>query len=167
MSTIILSSFIHIIIVFALAPLFTGIIRKCKASFQGRTGASIIQPYGDLVKLFRKDEVISPDASWVFRSAPYIIFGATAAALSGIPILFAGESASAGNIFVFVYLLAVATFFTALAGMDTGSSFGGFGSSREMSLSALAEAALVFSLVPLALRKFRNDNASASCRSRH
>lgn len=149
--TILISSFIHIAVIVALAPLFVGIIRKSKASLQGRQGASVLQPYGDLSKLFKKDEVISPDASWVFRIAPYIIFGATMVALSGLPLLFAGESTSFGNMFVFVYMLAVATFFTALAGMDTGSSFGGFGSSREMSLSALAEAALVFSLAPLAL----------------
>jgi formate hydrogenlyase subunit 4 len=149
--TIFISSFIHIAVIAVLAPLFVGVIRKCKASLQGREGASIIQPYGDLMKLFKKDEVISSDASWIFRLAPYIIFGATFAAMSALPLLFAGESTSFGNMFVFVYILAVATFFTALAGMDTGSSFGGFGSSREMSLSALAEAALVFSLAPLAL----------------
>lgn len=148
---IIILSFIHVALVFLFAPLFVGVIRKCKAAFQGRVGASIWQPYGDLAKLFRKDEVISSDASWVFRVVPYVIFGGTAAAFSGIPFLFAGTSVSAGNIFAFVYLLAIVTFFIALAGMDTGSSFGGFGSSREMSLSALAEAALVFSLVPLAL----------------
>lgn len=148
---IIFSAFIHVAAVAVFAPLFVGVIRKGKARLQGRRGASIFQPYGDLQKLFRKDEVLSPDASWVFRLSPYIIFGATAAAVSGIPILFAGESVSAGNLFVFVYMLAVGTFFTALAGMDTGSSFGGFGSSREMSLSALAEAALVFSFLPLAL----------------
>lgn len=144
----------HALVIAILAPAFVGVVRKCKASLQGRTGASIFQPYGDLQKLFSKDETISPDTSWVFRHAPYIIFGATAVAVSGIPILFAGESElsfAAGNIFVFVYMLAVGTFFTALAGMDMGSAFGGFGSSREMSLSALAEAALVFSLVPLAL----------------
>ncbi len=148
---IIILLFIHALVITALSPLFVGIIRKCKARLQGREGASIFQPYGDLQKLFRKDEVISTDASWVFRHAPYIIFGAMAAAVSGIPLLVAGETSSMGNLFVFVYLLAVGTFFTALAGMDTGSSFGGFGSSREMSLSALSEAALVFSFIPLAL----------------
>jgi formate hydrogenlyase subunit 4 len=151
MSFSIVSSLIHVLIVVALAPGFVGIIRKSKAFLQGRQGARITQPYLDLNKLFNKDEVHSPDASWVFRHAPYVIFGATAVALSGIPILFAGESGTTGNLFVFVYALAVSTFFTALAGMDTGSSFGGFGSSREMSLSALAEAALVFSFVPLVL----------------
>lgn len=148
---IIISSFIPVIVIFIFSPLFVGIIRKCKALFQGREGASIIQPYSDLQKLFRKDEYISPDASWVFRIAPCVIFSVTAVAMSGIPLLFAGKNLSTGNIFVFVYLLAAGTFFIALAGMDTGSSFSGFGSSREMSLSALAEAALVFSFVPLAL----------------
>jgi formate hydrogenlyase subunit 4 len=149
--SIFISLIIHAVIVVVFAPLLIGFIRKNKALFQGRVGASVFQPYGDLQKLFKKDEVISPDASWVFRIAPYIIFAATVTALSGIPILFAGESFSTGDFFVFVYLLAVGTFFLSLAGMDTGSAFGGFGSSREMSLSALTEAALVFSLVPLAL----------------
>lgn len=149
--SIIISSFIHLFVILAFAPGVVGIIRRCKALLQGRRGASVLQPYGDLRKLFKKDEVISSDASWVFRSAPYIIFGATATALSGIPILFAGESVSTGNLFVFVYTFAIVAFFTALAGIDTGSSFGGFGSSREMSLSALVEAALIFSFIPLAL----------------
>jgi formate hydrogenlyase subunit 4 len=43
--------------------------------------------------------------------------------------------------------LALATFFLALAGMDTGSGFGGFGSSREMTMAALAEGGLFFSLL--------------------
>ena len=35
-----------------------------------------------------------------------------------------------------VYLLALGRFFLALGGLDTGSSFGGLGSSREMTISA-------------------------------
>ena len=41
-----------------------------------------------------------------------------------------------------VYLLALGRFFLALGGLDTGSSFGGLGSSREMTISAIAEPAL-------------------------
>ena len=55
------------------------------------------------------------------------------------------------DILVIVYMLALGTFFLALAGMDTGSAFGGFGSSREMTISTLAEGGLVFSLLATAL----------------
>ena len=50
-----------------------------------------------------------------------------------------------------VYLVALGTFLLALAGIDTGSAFGGFGSSREMLVAALTEGGLVLSLLTLAL----------------
>jgi formate hydrogenlyase subunit 4 len=142
---------LHALVIMTLSPLFVGVIRKLKAHYQNRQGASVFQPYRDLRKLFGKDEVISEDASWVFRYAPYVIFGTTLVVSAGIPILFAQNSGSLGNLFVFVYTLALGTFFLALAGIDAASAFGGFGSSREMSLSAIAEAVLLFSLLPLAL----------------
>ncbi len=140
----------HVCFIVVLSPLLVGVIRKIKAWYQGRVGARILQPYADLRKLFGKDEVLPEDASWVFRYAPYIIFSSTALAGAGVPILVGvGSTATLGNIFVFVYLLAIATFFLALAGIDSGSAFGGFGSSREVSLSAIAEAVLLCSLIPL------------------
>jgi formate hydrogenlyase subunit 4 len=142
----------HVCFIVALSPLLVGVIRKIKAWYQGRVGARVLQPYADLRKLFGKDEVLPEDASWVFRYAPYLIFGSTALAGAGVPILVGvGSTATLGNIFVFVYLLAIATFFLALAGIDSGSAFGGFGSSREVSLSAIAEAVLLCSLIPLAV----------------
>ncbi len=148
-----LTSVINALLVTALSPLIIGVIRKTKARLQGRVGASIFQPYRDMRKLFGKDEVIASDASWIFRLAPYFVFATTLVISAGIPFVLSqpAQNITSGNIFVFAYLLALGTFFLALAGMDTGSSFGGFGSSREMSLSALAEGALVFSLIPLAL----------------
>ncbi|OHA66856.1 MAG: hypothetical protein A3E07_03675 [Candidatus Wildermuthbacteria bacterium RIFCSPHIGHO2_12_FULL_45_9] len=142
---------IQLLLIPLFSPLCVGIIRKIKARMQNRQGASIFQPYKDLWKLLHKDEVISQDASWVFRFAPFVVFGATLAAAAGIPtvtILMAQSFTS--DIIVFIGVLAVGTFFLALAGMDTGSAFGGFGSSREMTISALAEGGLMFSLLALA-----------------
>jgi formate hydrogenlyase subunit 4 len=136
----------------AISPLGMGIINKVKALMQNRRGATIFQPYKDLWKLFHKDEVISADASWVFRLAPVIIFSATVVVGASVPLFVAASPiGAAGDMLLVVYTLAVATFFLALAGMDTGSAFGGFGSSREMTLSALAEGGLIFSFVSLAL----------------
>lgn len=136
----------------ALSPLCVGMINKVKAKFQNRDGASVFQPYKDLWKLMHKDEVISFDASWIFRFAPFIIFAATLVIGASIP-LFASflRNTLTGDLLVVVYTLALGTFFLALAGMDTGSGFGGFGSSREMAVSALAEGGLILALFTAAL----------------
>lgn len=143
---------IQLIIVPALSPLCIGLIRKIKARLQNRQGASIIQPYKDLWKLLHKDEVISVDASWIFRCAPYLIFAVTLVVAASIPI-FASflRNEFTSDILVIIYLLAIGTFFIALAGMDTGSAFGGFGSSRDTTVAALSEGGFLFALLTLVL----------------
>ncbi|MFA5947650.1 MAG: NADH-quinone oxidoreductase subunit H [Candidatus Gracilibacteria bacterium] len=143
---------IQIVLTPLASPLCIGIIKKIKAKFQNRQGASIFQPYRDLWKLLHKDEIISKDASWIFRSAPFIIFTITLIVGACIP-LFASffKEMQINDFLIIVYALSISTFFLALAGMDTGSAFGGFGSSREMTISALAEGGLIFSFLTVAL----------------
>ncbi len=143
---------VQLLLIPAAAPFMIGMTRKFKALMQGREGASIFQPYRDLYKLFNKDEVVSRDASWVFLVAPYIIFAVMLVVGASIPLI----SSAFPNMFtsdflLVVYLLAVATFFLALAGVDTGGGFGGFGSSREMFVASLTEGGLLLSLLALAL----------------
>jgi len=140
---------LQIVMVPLLAPLGIGIINKLKAKMQNRHGASIFQPYRNLRKLFHKDEVISRDASWIFYLAPFIIFGVTLVLGASIPLFTSALHAPTSDFLMVIYLLAIGTFFLALAGMDVGGGFGGFGSSREMTLSALAEGGLIFSMVTL------------------
>lgn len=142
----------QIVCIPALSPLAIGVIRKIKAAFQNRKGASVLQPYRDIWKLLHKDEVISADASWIFRFAPLAIFSITLVVGASVP-LFASFLANGftSDILVIVYLMAAATFFVACAGMDAGSAFGGFGSSREMTVAALAEGGLILSLLTVAL----------------
>ncbi len=136
----------------AFSPLCIGCIRKVKAKLQNRQGASVFQPYADLWKLFHKDEIISSHASWIFRIAPFLIFTITLVIAASIPV--AGLSntlAPAGDFLVVVYLLALSSFILALAGMDAASAFGGFGSSREMTVASLAEGGFVLSLLTAAI----------------
>jgi formate hydrogenlyase subunit 4 len=134
------------------SPLGIGIIKKIKARLQNRQGASILQPYKDLWKLLHKVEVVSVDASWIFKYAPLVLFSVTIIIGASIPIItLIPWNTVSSDMLVIIYTLAIGTFFLALAGMDTGSAFGGFGSSREMTLSALAEGGLVFSLLTLSL----------------
>src|SRR3989339_281434 len=143
---------IQIILIPAISPFFFGVTRKIKAKFQNRKGASIFQPYRDLWKLFHKDEIISKDASWIFRFSPYIILALTIIVGACIPLIsLITKNNYLGDFLVIVYLLALGTFFLALSGMDTGGGFGGFGSSREMTVAALTEGGLICSLLTLSL----------------
>lgn len=150
--TNILTWIIQLALIPALSPLFVGIIRKVKARLQNRSGASIFQPYRDLKKLFGKDEVISRDSSWIFKFMPYILFATTFIVSIGLPIFSTVlKNTITGDFLVLIYMLAIGTFFLALAGIDAGSAFGGFGSSREMTVAALAEAGLIFSMLTLSI----------------
>lgn len=134
------------------APLIVGIIRTVKARMAGRKGASVLQPYRDILKLFRKDEVISKDASWISRFAPFVIFATTLFAAALVPVIPGSTLMGApDDLFVVISLIALGTFFLALLGLDAGGTFGGLGSSREMTLASLAEGGLLFTLLPLAL----------------
>lgn len=143
---------IQALLIPALSPLVVGIIRKFKAHLQNREGASIFQPYADLKKLFSKDEVISKDASWVFRVMPYVLFASTILICLGLPLLTTAINLSPiGDFLVLIYVFAFGTFFLALAGIDVGGAFGGFGSSREMTIASLAEGGFIFSLLTLSI----------------
>ncbi len=142
----------QVIVLLAISPFLVGLIRKVKAQLQCRQGASVFQPYADLAKLFRKQPVISTASSWIFTATPYILFASTLAAGLLVPT-FASQTPLnfAGNIIALVYLLALGTFFLILAGLDTGSAFGGMGSSREALVVSLTEPAMILSIFAIAL----------------
>ena len=134
------------------APLLRGVVSKMKARIQRRQGASIWRPYAELGKLFRKEDLVPPLASPVFRMAPRIVFSATAVAALLIPVfqpsaLLGGP----GDFLLLVYTLALARFFLVLGAMDGGGAFGGMGGSREVLVSALAEAPLLLGLTALGI----------------
>jgi formate hydrogenlyase subunit 4 len=136
----------------ALAPGLVGLIRWLKARLQGRSGPAPWQPYFELRKLFAKEVVVSHTASWVFQATPFVVFGTTVAVASLVPIALAlPDPLVIGDLFAVVYLLLLGTFFLALAGLDTGSPFGGMGASREMTVVALTEPTVAMSIVALAL----------------
>jgi len=142
----------QIIVLLAVSPFLVGLIRKVKARFQCRRGANVFQPYADLAKLFRKQPVISTSSSWVFTATPYILFTSTLAAGLLVPTFTSQTPLNfAGNIIALVYLLAIGTFFLILAGLDTGSAFGGMGSSREAIVASLTEPAMILSIFAIAL----------------
>ncbi|MGB8363325.1 MAG: respiratory chain complex I subunit 1 family protein [Rhizomicrobium sp.] len=142
----------QMLLVLALAPLLTGIIRKAKARLLRRQGPSVIQPYRDLWKLSCKDVVLADNASWLFRATPYLVFAATWVAAALVPTFATGLQFSwSADLIAITALLGSARFFLALAGMDIGTSFGGIGSSREVMIASLAEPAMIMIAFTLAI----------------
>ncbi|HEY0330399.1 MAG TPA: NADH-quinone oxidoreductase subunit H, partial [Rhodopseudomonas sp.] len=143
---------IQMLLVFLLAPLLTGFIRKVKARLMRRKGPSILQPYRDLLRLLRKEVVLADNASWLFRATPYLTFAAIWVAAALVPTFATGLLFNwTADLIVIVALLGTARFFLALAGMDIGTAFGGLGSSREVMIAALAEPAMLLIVFCVAL----------------
>ena len=135
-----------------LAPLLKTAIKKMKARLQNRQGPPLLQGHYDLAKLFRKEPVRSATASWVFIAGPRVYFGAAVAATTLVPVIMAAAPLeSAGGILLLVGALALGRFALATAALDTGSAFGGMGASRDMTIAALAEPALMLGLFTSAL----------------
>jgi formate hydrogenlyase subunit 4 len=144
--------FVQMLLVLALSPLLTGLVRKVKARLTRRKGPPLLQPYRDLVRLMRKDVVLAESSSWLFRVIPYAVFAGTWVAASLIPTFRTGLLFSwTADLIAIVALLGSARFFLALAGMDVGTSFGGIGTSREMMIASLAEPAMLMIVFTLAL----------------
>ena len=143
---------LHTLVAVALAPALVGFIRWLKARLQGRRGAAAWQPYFEIRKLFGKEVVVSHTASWIFNVTPFVVFGTSVLVASLVPLIVAPSGPFlVGDLFATVYLLLLGTFFLALAGLDTGSPFGGMGASREMTVVALTEPTVALSIVALAL----------------
>lgn len=136
----------------AAAPLLSGWMKVVKCRLQNRSAPAVLQPYRDLAKLFGKTLVLADQASWLFRATPYIVFGATALAAAVIPLVAVRlPTAAIADVIVLVGFFALARFFLALAAMDIGTAFGGMGASREMTVSSLAEPALLMAVFTLAM----------------
>ena len=135
------------------APLLVGLVRALKARLTGRRGPDPWQPYLDILKQLRKEAVISTTASWLFRLTPFVLVATMLVAATVVPVLVTRPALSfAGGIMLLMYLFMLGTFFLALAGLDSGSAFGGMGSSREVAVAALAEPTVMLAVFALALR---------------
>ena len=157
----VLAIILQTLLLLALAPLISGCIRNWKAKLQNRCGPPVWQPYFDLVKFLRKDMVISEHASWIFRATPYVLLISTLLAGLMMPLISVSAPLSLfGGALAFVGLLALGRFFLALGGLDVASTFGGMGSSREMTIAAIAEPALMLAVFTVAITADKSTNLS-------
>lgn len=134
-----------VLLLFA-APLVAGIIKKLKALMQNRIGASIWQEYVDLYKWWRKPTMVTPYTSCLFTAAPCVYFVSSLVAACMLPNFLQGNI-SLGNVFVFVYVLALGRFFMIVASVDAATAFGGMGGSREVYVAAFVEPVIMLAIL--------------------
>lgn len=142
---------LKVIVVLTFPPLVLGVIARTKARFAGRVGPPLLQPYFDLIKLFRKDTVISKTTTWMFVAGPAIALVCALVSAAIVPI---GDGHALwsfdGDFIALAYLLGLSRFFTMAAALDTGSSFEGMGAAREATFACLAEPAFVLGMLAVA-----------------
>lgn len=143
----------QILTVLIFAPLIKGVIERGEHIVQSKRGPSVLQPYFDYWKLLRKGSVVSEHASWIFWIAPYLAFLTPLLVATLIPVLTAYPLPYAfmGDMLAGGFILGLGGFFTSLAALDTGSPFGGMGSSRARVVSFLAEPVVIVILFTVAL----------------
>ena len=151
-ASMIVIGLLQALVILLLAPLFSGFSRVLRAKMHSRRGPSIYQNYRDLAKLMKRQEVVSEQASWVFRATPYITLVCMLLVALIVPIVTAQSPFGwVGDLILVVYLFALSRFFFSLAGLETGSTFGGIGARREQLLSVLIEPVMLLVLFVMAL----------------
>jgi formate hydrogenlyase subunit 4 len=135
------------------APLVSGVIAHLEGRLQGRRGPRILQPYYDLAKLFRKEQLATEESSWVFLAGPVVAFGCylivplliPVLTTYGLPLGYMGDILGGG------FVLALAGFSVALAGTESGAPYAQLGGSRAMTFGALIEPTFLFVVFAVAL----------------
>ncbi len=130
----------------AVAPFMWGIAQLVKARRQGRRGPAPWQLYWVIRKHWHKETTVPERSSWVFRLAPSVSMAALLIVVITIPIAGRVPPDWPHNMLTLFFLLALERFWSGLAGLDTGGTFGGLGASRVTTLGTGIEPALFAAL---------------------
>ncbi|KDE33386.1 hydrogenase 3 membrane subunit [Kosakonia radicincitans UMEnt01/12] len=147
-----LYALLQALMLFAFAPLLSGISRVARARLHNRRGPGVLQEYRDLVKLLGRQSIAPAASGWVFRLMPFVMVGVMLTIATALPVVTINSPQPLlGDLITLIYLFAIARFFFAIAGLDTGSPFTGIGASREAMLGVLVEPILLLGLWVAAL----------------
>jgi formate hydrogenlyase subunit 4 len=127
----VLIALLQALVLFAVAPLLSG-TRVARARLHNRRGPGVLQEYRDILKLLGRQSV-GPDASgWVFRLTPYVMVGVMLTIATALPVVTVDSPLPGlGDLITLIYLFAIARFFFAISGLDTGSPFTARGQPRS------------------------------------
>ncbi len=154
----IISTIYQFVLMLLVAPLAAGTVKFLKARFQGRKGASPLLPYYTILTLLKKELVISKSTSWVFRLAPFIVFGSILFLILVLPLVtVAGALGEYSNFIIVAGVLMLGAIFLVFGGLESASAFGGMGAAREMTLAALVEPTMILVFGALAISSGNSD----------
>ncbi len=140
------------VLLLLLAPLFSGFSRVMRAKMHSRKGPPLLQNYLDIVKLMKRQEVVSQQAGWIFRYAPAVSMASMLLVAMIIPFLTIHATLQmAGDLILIIYLFAWPRIMFSLAGIESGSPFGGIGARRELLVASLIEPILLLVVFVMAL----------------
>jgi formate hydrogenlyase subunit 4 len=142
----------QVLVMVVLSPVVIGVSRQMRARLEGRAGAGIGQPWRDLRKLLAKEPISAEGTSWVLPAAPVIVLGSGLMVCALLPLFAVGAVPHLpGDLFVVVSFLLVGSIALALLGLDSGTAFGGMGSSRHMTIAALVEPTVLLAVYALSI----------------
>jgi len=87
----VLAAALQVVAVLAGAPLVVGGMRQVRARLEGRAGGGVGQPWRDLRKLLRKQQITPQGTTIVFALAPAIVAGSTLLIAAIIPLIALGS----------------------------------------------------------------------------
>ncbi|MGZ4565171.1 MAG: respiratory chain complex I subunit 1 family protein, partial [Mycobacterium sp.] len=134
------------------APVVIGLMRQVRARLEGRAGGGLLQPWRDIVKQLGKQQIRPTGTTVVFIAAPAVVAGTTLLIAAIAPLVATGSPLDpAADLVAVVGLLFLGTVALTLAGIDTGTSFGGMGASREITIAALVEPTILLAVFALSI----------------
>ena len=143
---------LQVLVATAITPLLVGVMRQVRARMEGRVGAGLLQPYRDVRKLLAKEPLRAEGSSIVLIAAPLVLLVSSLMVVALVPLVTTAYIPSIpSDLFVVVSLLLIGTVALALLGLDSGTAFGGMGSSRHMMIAALVEPTVLMSVYALSI----------------
>jgi formate hydrogenlyase subunit 4 len=143
---------VHLVFAVAITPVLIGVMRTVRARLEGRIGGGIVQPWRDVIKLFAKEPLRAPGSSPVLTWAPLLLMASSLVLCALIPLVSTLPLAGVpGELFVVVSVLLLGTVALAMLGLESGTAFGGMGSSRHMMFTALVEPTVLLSVYALSV----------------
>jgi len=115
---------------------YVGLDRVLAARMQARIGPPVRQPFLDMAKLMKKENVVPANAiPWLFNGAPLAALAGAVTLLLYIPMAsfgFLPVLGAYGDLVLIMYLLAVPALAMVAGGLASGSPYATIGAQREM-----------------------------------
>jgi formate hydrogenlyase subunit 4 len=136
----------------ALTPLLVGVMRQTRARLEGRAGAGIAQPWRDVRKLLAKEPLRAAGTGPLMSATPLLLMMSSLVLCALVPLVGTPTLPLVpDDLFVVVSVLLLGTVALALLGLESGTAFGGMGSSRHMTIGALVEPTVLVAVYALSI----------------